>query len=527
MIARRSYLLVVITCGLLFFWRLGAVPLIGFDEGVYAACAREMLDTGDYIVPSSNGEPFFDKPPLVCWMQAAAIGLFGTNSFAARLPSAIAMTLLVGATVLLGSRIFSRRAGLLSGFVLACSILGVGLARIAILDAAFSLSITVSLGAFLLAFTGKWPRWTYNLVWAAMGLSVMIKGPAGAVLIIVTVGLFVLICRKKYGEGLPLFRETMPLVGSAIFLLIALPWYVLVSQKTGGSFIREFIIHHNIQRALGQDFQHNLPFYAYIPMFVVSFFPWSLFVPAGVSALRRRGQKDSQTGICGLFLITWMSVVFVIFSALRSKLPAYIFPMFPPCAIAVGALWEYAGESKEVGPLQKSSLWALITSIAIGIAMLIAASRLHDPIPGLQVALVPMGLALMVGCTAGYVTLKFNMPKLSFGSFCAGMALFLIIAIKYGLPIAARDEAIPAMKMGAAMSKHKLPVYAFRLSPPQPQIGFYAGKDVHQVVDAALLPSDEHLVVAQRDRMQGLPAGGVELLRIRDYILFKYSIRDR
>ncbi len=527
MMNRRSLLLLAITCGVLFFWRLGAVPLIGFDEGVYAACAREMLDNGDYIVPTSNGEPFFDKPPMVCWTQAAAISLFGANSSAARFPSAIAMTLLVGVTVLLGSRIFSQRTGLISGVVLACSILGAGLARMAVLDAAFSLALAVSLGAFLLALTGRWPRWTYNLAWAGMGLSVMIKGPAGAVLIIATVGLFMLICRKWYGVDLPSIRDMMPLTGAAIFLLIALPWYALVSLKTGGSFLREFIVHHNIQRALGQDFQHNLPFYAYVPMFAISFFPWSMFVPAGILALRAKGRKKTQAGICAVFFITWMSVVFVIFSVMRSKLPAYIFPMFPPCAIAVGVLWEYAGESKNMAPLRKSALAALITSCVIGVAMLIAASRLHDPIPGLQVALVPMGLALMIGCATGYVMLRFNLPKLAFGSFCAGMSLFLIVAVKYGLPIAARTEAVPAMKMGATLSETELPAYAFRLSPPQPQVGFYAGKPVRRIDDAALLPSDEHLVVAQRDRTESLPAGGKDLLHIGDYILLKYSSQDR
>lgn len=525
--SRLSYLLIVILCGLLFFGRLGAAPLIGFDEGVYAACAREMLDNKNFIVPTSNGEPFFDKPPLVCWLQAGAISLFGANSFAARFPSAVAMTLLVSATMLLGSRIFSRRAGLVAGVALACSILGTGLARMAVLDAAFSLALTVSMGAFLLAFTGRWPRWTYIIAWAGMGLSVMIKGPAGAVLIISTVAVFMVICRKRYDAQIPSIRDAMPLMGTAIFLLIALPWYILVSQKTGGAFLWEFIVHHNIQRALGQDFQHNLPFYSYVPMFVVSFFPWSMFVPAGISALRSRGRREAQAGISGLFLMTWISVVFVVFSAMRSKLPAYIFPIFPPCAIVVGVLWEYASETKNMAQLRKSALAAMITACAIGITMLIAASGLHDPIPGLQVALVPMGLALIVGCTAGYVTLSFNLPKLAFGSLCAGMGLFLVIAVKYGLPVAARTEAVPAMKMGTALSRTDLPACAFRLSPPQPQIGFYAGKPVRLIVDAALLPGGGHLVVVQRDRMEGLPDGGEEVLRVRNYILFKYSDRDR
>ncbi len=75
----NGYILLALFCGVLFFWRLGASPLIGYDESVYAECSREMAASGNYVVPTVNGQPFYDKPPLVYWLQAASIRALGAT----------------------------------------------------------------------------------------------------------------------------------------------------------------------------------------------------------------------------------------------------------------------------------------------------------------------------------------------------------------------------------------------------------------------------------------------------------------
>ena len=522
------YLLLAAACGLLFFWRLGATPLMGFDEGVYAECSREMLASGDYVVPTCNGGPFFDKPPVGYWLQAASMRVFGVNSFAARLPSAIEGLVLVGLVVLLGTRLFSRRAGLLAGFALASSILAAGLARMAILDAAFTLAITASLGAFLLAYLGFWPRWSYLVFWSAMGLSVMVKGPAGAVLILATVIAFLLI-RGRFFASL---RMTWPAVGIVVFLAVALPWYVLIQQRSGGDFLREFLIHQNLQRALGQDFQHNMPFYFYVPIFLVGFFPWSAFVPAALFLTRKprphpnplpqeRGKGEDAAVI---FMAVWVGVVFVVFSILRSKLPAYIFPIYPPSALLVGLLWARAMESGELASLRRSAFAAVLVACAIGGAMMVVPSRLHEPIPGLSAALLPMGLSLLVGCAGGYVLLVLKRPMPAFIALACGMAGVVTSAVSLGLPIAARTNAAPAMNIAHVIARYEQPAFAFRLSPPMPQLGFYAGRPVVRADTSSSLPSaTAFLVVAQEGRREGLPPGGKVEARIGPYVLLSFA----
>src|SRR5436305_4856700 len=98
---------------------LGAPSLWDIDEGNNSQCAREMLASGNWIVPTFNYEWRYDKPALLYWLQATAYRLFGVNEFAARLPSALAAlgTLLVAYE--LGRRLFDATSALLAGLVLA------------------------------------------------------------------------------------------------------------------------------------------------------------------------------------------------------------------------------------------------------------------------------------------------------------------------------------------------------------------------------------------------------------------------
>ena len=579
------YLLLAALCGVLFFWRLGAIPLMGLDEGLYSECSREMLASGDYIVPTCNGGPFYDKPPVAYWLQAASMRAFGVNSFAARLPSAVEELLLVGLTVWLGARLFSRRAGLMAGFALACSLLTAGLARMAILDAAFALAITASLGGFAVAHLKLASMWSYLVFWAGMGLAMMVKGPAGAIVILATVAVFLLIRRDARA-----FARAMPVIGAAVFLAVAVPWYVLVQHQTGGAFLREFLIHQNIQRALGQDFQHNMPFYFYLPVYLVGFFPWSVFVLAAIGQSRKQvlptnsvlvsaqcsrcviprrhdeesafgelsaeqiphcvrndepwdlrgtrfpgstrkhegGKARNADGIGTALLTIWIGVVLVLFSIFRSKLPAYIFPMLPPSALLVGALWSRAIEAGELVCLRRSALAATIIACAIGAAMVILPSRLEEPIPGLATELIPMAVVLIVGCGAGYVLLALRRPVAAFAALCAGIGGFIALAVCLGLPIAARTNAVPAVAMARRIAERAEPAFAFRLSPPQPQLGFYSRRPVPRVEDPARIPSNKPcLVVAQRDRCADLPSGGRVLGSVGPYFLVRFDPASR
>ena len=519
------YILLAALCGALFFWRLGSMPLIGLDEGLYAECSREMLESGNYVVPTHNGEPFLEKPPVCYWLQAASMRAFGVSSFSARLPSAVAALLLVGLTAFIADRFYGRRAGLFAGFALATTMLTMGLARLCLLDQVFALTIAASLGAFLLSYTGLIPKWGYLAFWAAAGLSAMVKGPAGPVLIFGTVAVFLLV-RGRARE----FAGTMPLAGVLLFAAIALPWYVIVQKETGGAFVREFIMYHNLQRAIGGGFNHNMPFYYYLPAYLVGFFPWSVFAPLAVAQhvkLRPKRKADEAS----LFLAIWMGVVVVVCSLSRSKLPSYIFPAYPASAVLVGLMWSHAAETGRIASLRRYSVAAFVVAAAMIPAMLIGQRFLRTPIPGLGPVLLAMSISLAVGTALALVLMVMKRSTGAFAAACGGMAAFLLTAAWLGLPIVARVLADPAVDVARQIEASASPsdrVIAYALSPPQPGIAFYAKRFIHSEstpgdLRKALNSGKTSLVVAQVERLRELPAGGSLQGRVGPYVFYRYG----
>src|SRR4051812_4516136 len=149
--ARRDVWLLALAIGLLFCIGLGARPYLTPSEARYIEIPRQMLATNDWLTPRINGVPYFEKPPLFYWLQAAAMHLFGDGEAAGRL-----VTLLLDAAACLlayatGRMLYGRRAGLLAAAVLATSLLGYGLSRVAMLDVPVSLFITACLVSFLAA----------------------------------------------------------------------------------------------------------------------------------------------------------------------------------------------------------------------------------------------------------------------------------------------------------------------------------------------------------------------------------------
>lgn len=476
------YLLLAALCGALFFWRLGSVPLIGRDEGYYSEVAREMYATGDLVTPRLDGEYFFDKPPLVYWMQNAVMKAFGVNSLAVRLPSAVIAILLVVWTVFLGNRLFGKNAGLYAGFALASSILFTALSRMALMDMAFSCAISLALGFFILAYLGMVSRWGYVAAWAAMGVSALIKGPAGVVLALAVAGIFLALRRDWKG-----ILRGAPVLGILACLAIALPWYVMVQKATGGAFLKEFIFHQNLQRAMGKDFSHNAPFYVYLPMFAVLFFPWSVFwIKALVSHVKVRSDGDDKTGQAALFTAAWTVGVIGIFSIVVSKLPGYILPAFPGAALLLGLMWSRLAESAKPVPLKGYAIASMIVGAIAGAALVIGPKYLPEPIPGLTNATLPMGICMILGPALALWMLYSNKAAGAFSALCAGASGFLLVAVIVGLPIAARSESDPMVGICRAIKAEARPdaqVFTVGISPAQPAFGFYAERLVLDVID--------------------------------------------
>ena len=324
--------ILLVLCWALFFSLLGDRPLWDIDEGMHAHTSKVMVQTGDWVTPTMNGENFYDKPPLFNWLVAMAFMVFGFTEFAARLPAALLGTACVIATYVLGRKLFDRMTGLLGGVILATSLEFLVMSRVVVHDIALALTVTLSLLFFWFAFEDEDRRNQY-LFWfyVSCGFAVLAKGPLGLVLVGLVVGPWLLLRRR-----LSFVREMGLWWGAIVFLAVAAPWYVLI-MRANADFGAYFFIQQNFMNFVSAESRHPEPWYYYFAIVVGGFFPWTAFLPMAVGHGLRIRHEDDRGRL--LYLGLWCGMMLLFFSSASSKLPSYILPMFPALALLVAVAW--------------------------------------------------------------------------------------------------------------------------------------------------------------------------------------------
>jgi 4-amino-4-deoxy-L-arabinose transferase-like glycosyltransferase len=342
------YLLLLLAGTFLCLCNLGGPSLWDLDEGRNATAAVEMLDSGDWVVPTFNGKLRSHKPALLYWLQASAYSVFGVNEFDARLPSALAAMLTVLLVYELGRRLFNPATGLLGGLALASSILFCAAAHFANPD---SLLLTFTTATMLLLWIGvsEKRRLPLALAGVTVGLAVLAKGPVGLVLPGAVLFAFLI----GTGRWRLLFDRVWWISGM-LFALVALPWYVLVTLDTRGEFLDDFFFTHNLERALTPMETHCGPPWYYLAVIVVGLIPWSAFIGAvwfgawsavrvpwsSVKVVWSRARDDEPALAVDVyrFLGCWCLVYVLAFTLAATKLPNYILPALPPLALLIARL---------------------------------------------------------------------------------------------------------------------------------------------------------------------------------------------
>ncbi len=334
---RWAPLLLVGGTAAFYLTRLGAAGLYDPNEGMYAEISREMVLLRDWLTPHFNFIRYFEKPPLLYWLTAVAYRLLGISEFSARLITALAAIAGVGVVYGIGRDLWGRRAGLVSGLILATTFGYYIFSRIILTDMLFTTLLAVTFWGGLRGLLEETPRPRAMLgAYAAMALAILTKGLIGLAFPILTMAGFLLLTRDWR-----LLRRLELLRGSAVFLAITAPWHILVGLKNPGFFWFYFVNEH-LLRFLGR--RHLLdyapmPLYAFLAMVVVWTFPWSAFLPV---ALRRYWPRPGEAGREErgfLFILCWAVSVIGFFSLTPSRLEYYSLPAFPAVALLVGRLW--------------------------------------------------------------------------------------------------------------------------------------------------------------------------------------------
>lgn len=365
----RDVLVLMLVCAVPFLLFLGNLPLIDPDEGRYAEIPREMLARGDFITPTLNYVKYFEKPPLLYWLNAASIKLFGLNEFAARLPSALSGLGTVLATYLIALRLFDRRTALLAALFLATAAGFVLQSRIILTDMLLTLCLTSALGAFIIAARREeWRRGgaTWYLFYLFCALAVLVKGLIGIVFPAGIIFFYILITHEW-----SILRRMRLGRGMLLFMAVATPWFILVSLRNP-EFARFFFIHEHYERFTSTVHGRHQPFWFFVPVLAATMLPWSFFIPGSLGRAWRDRQHES--GRAGLFLLIWTVLIFLFFSKSGSKLVPYMLPIFPPLAILIANRFNMAFEGRgreiKLAVILLSGTLMLVGAVAFGYSWL-------------------------------------------------------------------------------------------------------------------------------------------------------------
>ena len=402
---------------------LGSRPLSVPDEGRYTEIPREMVASGDYLTPHLNGVHYFEKPPLMYWLTSMSIKLFGVNEWALRLWPAFLAIFGCLITYHFASQFYGRSTGITSSIILASNLLYYGHSRFLILDLCFSVCLTAALFSFFLGQkeTQKQQFYLYSFfVFAA--LATLSKGLIGIVL----PGMIILLWAGVERRWSALKFAFHPL-GVLLFLIIVLPWHVMISLKNPGFFDFYFVREHFL-RYLTPMHRREQPFWFFLLVIAVGLFPWVSFVLQSIWAAWKRVQE--KTGLES-FLLVWIVSIFAFFSMSNSKLIPYILPIFPPLCILIGwfiaRLWDSNGyvykNRKEVRPFIDFSA-ICITMIPIIIFVITRWSKWEPETINIGVLIIIT--ILLVGASMVFVLQRLGLFRAAIVSVAVTGSLIMI-----------------------------------------------------------------------------------------------------
>jgi 4-amino-4-deoxy-L-arabinose transferase-like glycosyltransferase len=497
-------------CAFLFFYGLGSFGLVGADEPRYAQVAREMLARHDWITPVLNGAPWLEKPALYYWCAAVSHKVFGVSDWAARLPSALFATAMI-AVIYAFVRRFRPGVQLDAALMAASSAAAIGFARGASTDMPLAATFTIGMLAWYAWWDGGRKRWLAAF-YAMMALGMLAKGPVAPALAGMMIAIFAFVWpgSKTRATRWRLIRETLWLPGVLLFLAIALPWYVAVQIKTP-QFFRVFVLEHNLERFGTNLYRHKQPFWYYAPVFLLSTLPWTVYLITAIVSRESRvaspeRQTDGEAGGFRRFLLLWIAVPLGFFTISQSKLPGYILPAIPPCALLL-ADWlrirlALAPTSKPGSSGARPANFALATlhsalcGLLLGGALLSPyfITRLHPP------AQATLTAAVAAAVIAVAMLLSLHWQGMRALRFVTLVPVVLALAFVLRVSAPAIDQTQSARPIARELSRlgaRGAPLAAFNITrETEYGLDFYGNQPVLRY-ERGEAPAGDHLLIAR------------------------------
>ena len=477
--------LILLTLYVCYFSHLGAFGFIGPDEPRYAWIARDMAETGDWVTPRLYGKPWFEKPVFYYWSAALCFKLFGVNETSARLPSAVCALLATLALAWLALRVGGWSTVRWVLLLLPSTVGMIGFSHAASTDMPFSAALSIAMVCAAVALevvsSGKlFPEGTHEVQAAVrqakktfylslalfgffLGIAVLAKGPAALILAGGAVFLWAA-STKHWHKALRLFHP----IAIATFFLTCLPWYGLCAHRNP-DFFRVFIIEHNFKRYLTPEFQHNQPFWYYLPITIIALLPW-LFWLAWFAVGEPSKSESSTERSQILFVTAWGVFPILFFSLSKSKLPGYILPAVLPLGFLLSVAVTRTLKSRHGFGRFVLGLTGLLLFVSPS-WIFFSNAHVRGPLVSLYFIVAAVGGLIVIGAAL----LRQTHASLT---FCVVLVLFLLNLVY--VSISKLDPLLSARSSaGQIGTERAAKTYSFKLQRSwQYQLNFYLRREI-------------------------------------------------
>jgi 4-amino-4-deoxy-L-arabinose transferase-like glycosyltransferase len=469
---------------------LGVGTLWDNSETAYGEVAREILLTHDWVVMHLNGVPYFVQPPLYFWFGAFFSLLAGPTSLALRLPSALATIVLSAFTGYAVARQAGARAGMYAGVILSTCLMQAVIGRLAIMDALLDLAVAMTIFWWFRGLESGQDRYAI-FGWIAAGFGFLAKGPVAPVVALLVVVPFFFWNRRFEPTHVPSARAWV--VGLLAFLAIAAPWPIALVLHYHFFPLQKLIGEYTIGRYTGVVENQAGPFWYYVPVIILGFFPWIAFLPVAVAyGIRRLHPAQSQDpGSSRLVRLAfaWIVMPVIFFSFARTKLPNYIALELPALALLTAlyfdAVVRRGGTRSAV--FSAATVPVTIGALAIAISLFTRNNRLTAEIAIAVPPLLAMAAAIFAGSllTALLVARRSTVGAAPYALALAAIVATDVLAVTV-LPHAEAFKPVPRLAAVIEREQRSGDVVAIQNVSGGNALLFYT----HPVVRVLAPPSD-------------------------------------
>jgi 4-amino-4-deoxy-L-arabinose transferase-like glycosyltransferase len=455
------------------FWRLGVPSFWDPDEAHYAQTTRELVESGDWLAPYYNQQPFFDKPIFFHVLQGFPMSLLGPTELAARLVPALAALALILTTWWLGAVMVSADVGFLGALFLTVSPGVFALSRYAILDTLFTAWLFGGLSLLTVAALKDRRRLEWG-GYVLIAMATLTKGP----LAIALCGIVFLVAIAVSADARKRLLGLHWTLGLTIVVAISAPWFLYMWTRFGDEFVKGYVLNENLTLFSNSPYANQPGWWFYPEILVVGLLPWT-FVLIGrfVDDIRSMGSGRKRPDTFEVLLWAWTLAIVGFFTLSSFKLDHYVFPAAPALCLLAARAWvevsDRAAAGKRTGGAAIGVVCVGPSLVVIGIvAAVIMIVRLDLPLAAFA---APLALIVAGGAIAARVFRR-SIPRVPWSVLAAFAATYAVVILWIG-PALEQWKVVPDVaRWVAAHAPGDAEIVAYRLNRWEPAFRFYVAR---------------------------------------------------